>query len=125
MIAVIFRKITVDRVKAAGGSDESAQREAVTDSAAALGFISAIGAAGGFFIPQAFGTSLAMTGSPAGAMKVFLVFYILCVVIAWAVYGRKKRPEYQTAFSIPSRQGRDISFIRVISSLLLSEIFCL
>lgn len=78
MIAVIFRKITVDRVKAAGGSDESAQREAVTDSAAALGFISAIGAAGGFFIPQAFGTSLAMTGSPAGAMKVFLVFYILC-----------------------------------------------
>ena len=31
------------------GSDESAQREAVTDSAAALGFISAIGAAGGFF----------------------------------------------------------------------------
>ncbi|MDP8610732.1 inverse autotransporter beta domain-containing protein [Serratia marcescens] len=63
----------------------------VTDSAAALGFISAIGAAGGFFIPQAFGTSLAMTGSPAGAMKVFLVFYILCVVITWAVYGRKKK----------------------------------
>lgn len=91
MIAVIFRKITVDRVKAAGGSDESAQREAVTDSAAALGFISAIGAAGGFFIPQAFGTSLALTGSPAGAMKVFLVFYILCVVITWAVYGRKKK----------------------------------
>ena len=110
MIAVIFRKITVDRVKAAGGSDESAQREAVTDSAAALGFISAIGAAGGFFIPQAFGTSLAMTGSPAGAMKVFPVFYILCVVITWAVYGRKKRPEYQTAFlSLPDR--RDISFI--------------
>jgi NNP family nitrate/nitrite transporter-like MFS transporter len=90
MIAVIFRKITVDRVKAAGGSDESAQREAVTDSAAALGFISAIGAAGGFFIPQAFGTSLALTGSPAGAMKIFLVFYLLCVAITWVVYGRKK-----------------------------------
>lgn len=91
MIAVIFRKITVDRVKAAGGSDEEAQREAVTDSAAALGFISAIGAVGGFFIPKAFGTSLAMTGSPAGAMKVFLVFYILCVAITWLVYGRKPR----------------------------------
>ncbi len=49
MIAVIFRKITVDRVKAEGGSDELAQREAVTDSAAALGFISAIGAAGGLY----------------------------------------------------------------------------
>lgn len=90
MIAVIFRKITVERVKAQGGSDELAQREAVTDSAAALGFISAIGAIGGFFIPKAFGSSLEMTGSPAGAMKIFLVFYILCVAITWLVYGRKQ-----------------------------------
>ncbi len=56
-------------------------REAATDTAAALGFISAIGAIGGFFIPKAFGISLDLTGSPAGAMKVFLVFYIACVVI--------------------------------------------
>jgi NNP family nitrate/nitrite transporter-like MFS transporter len=89
MISVIFRKLTMDRVKAAGGSDEVAMREAATDTAAALGFISAIGAIGGFFIPKAFGTSLALTGSPAGAMKLFLVFYIVCVVITWAVYGRK------------------------------------
>ncbi|VEB58726.1 major facilitator superfamily nitrite extrusion protein [Salmonella enterica subsp. enterica] len=33
-------------------------REAATDTAAALGFISAIGAIGGFFIPKAFGSSL-------------------------------------------------------------------
>jgi NNP family nitrate/nitrite transporter-like MFS transporter len=33
--------------------------------------ISAIGAIGGFFIPKAFGISLDLTGSPAGAMKVF------------------------------------------------------
>ncbi|HBU4253468.1 TPA: nitrate/nitrite transporter, partial [Klebsiella pneumoniae] len=26
-----------------------------------------------------------------GAMKVFLVFYIACVVITWAVYGRKRQ----------------------------------
>jgi NNP family nitrate/nitrite transporter-like MFS transporter len=90
MISVIFRKLTMDRVKAAGGSEEEAMREAATDTAAALGFISAIGAIGGFFIPKAFGTSLEMTGSPAGAMKIFLVFYILCVVITWAVYGRKR-----------------------------------
>lgn len=90
MISVIFRKLTMDRVKAAGGSEEEAMREAATDTAAALGFISAIGAIGGFFIPKAFGTSLDMTGSPAGAMKVFLVFYILCVIITWAVYGRKR-----------------------------------
>ena len=90
MIAVIFRKITIDRVKAKGGSDEQAQQEAVTDTAAALGFISAIGAVGGFFIPKAFGTSLAMTGSPVGAMKIFLVFYIVCVVVTWLVYGRRQ-----------------------------------
>lgn len=57
----------------------------------ALGFISAIGAIGGFFIPKAFGISLDLTGSPAGAMKVFLVFYIACVVITWLVYGRKQK----------------------------------
>lgn len=90
MIAVIFRKITVERVKAQGGSDEDAQREAVTDTSAALGFISAIGALGGFFIPQTFGISLSLTGSPAGAMKIFLVFYLVCIAITWLVYGRKK-----------------------------------
>jgi NNP family nitrate/nitrite transporter-like MFS transporter len=90
MISVIFRKLTMDRVKAQGGSEAQAMREAATDTAAALGFISAIGAIGGFFIPKAFGISLDLTGSPAGAMKVFLVFYIACVVITWAVYGRKR-----------------------------------
>lgn len=90
MIAVIFRQITLDSVKKRGGSDEQAQHEAVTDTAAALGFISAIGAVGGFFIPKAFGTSLAMTGSPVGAMKVFFVFYVICVLVTWLVYGRRK-----------------------------------
>ncbi len=88
MIAVILRKLTLDRVKAQGGSDQEAQREAVGDTAASLGFISAIGAAGGFFIPKAFGTSLLLTGSPAGAMKLFLVFYVVCIVLTWCVYGR-------------------------------------
>lgn len=91
MISVIFRKLTADRVKAQGGSEQQAMREAATDTAAALGFISAIGAIGGFFIPKAFGISLELTGSPAGAMKVFLVFYIACVVITWLVYGRKAK----------------------------------
>lgn len=90
MIAVIFRQITIYRVKIKGGSDEQAQKEAVTETAAALGFISAIGAVGGFFIPQAFGMSLNMTGSPVGAMKVFLIFYIVCVLLTWLVYGRRK-----------------------------------
>lgn len=90
MIAVLFRKLTLEQGITQGKSPESAQREAVTDTAAALGFISSIGAIGGFFIPQAFGISLSITGSPAGAMKVFFIFYVVCVAITWLVYGRKK-----------------------------------
>ena len=89
MIAVIFRTLTCKRVLAAGGTEAQAQHIAVTETAAALGFISAIGAIGGFFIPKAFGTSLAITGSPVGAMKVFLVFYIVCILVTWLVYGRR------------------------------------
>ncbi|STU33572.1 nitrate/nitrite transporter [Klebsiella pneumoniae] len=36
MISVIFRKLTMDRVKAQGGSEAQAMREAATDTAAAL-----------------------------------------------------------------------------------------
>ncbi|QHM70984.1 nitrate/nitrite transporter NarU [Mixta intestinalis] len=89
MIAVIFRTLTRKRVLASGGSEAQAQHIAATETAAALGFISAIGAIGGFFIPKAFGTSLAMTGSPVGAMKIFLVFYIICILVTWLVYGRR------------------------------------
>jgi NNP family nitrate/nitrite transporter-like MFS transporter len=34
--------------------------------------------------------SLSLSGSPAGAMKVFLLFYVICIAITWLVYGRKK-----------------------------------
>lgn len=92
MIAVVFRQLTVERMlRENGGNEEKAQVRAVKDSAAALGFISAIGAIGGFFIPKAFGTSLALTGSPIGAMKVFLCFYVVCIILTWAVYGRYEK----------------------------------
>jgi len=91
MIAVIFRKLTLEKSAAAGKSAEVAQREAVTETSAALGFISAIGALGGFFIPQTFGLSLSMLGTPTGAMKIFLAFYLVCIGVTWLVYGRKNR----------------------------------
>lgn len=90
MIAVIFRSLTVTKVKAQGGTDDDAQRIAATDTAAALGFISAIGALGGFFIPQAFGLSLSLTGSAVDALIMFVVFYVVCVLITWLFYSRKK-----------------------------------
>ena len=71
-------------------ADEPTRRKASEmESAAIVGFSSAIGAYGGFFIPMAFGDSLKATGGPQTALWVFLAFYLSCVVVNWAFYGRK------------------------------------
>lgn len=89
MIPVIFM---TERQREAGPSPE-AQRQAVMDgnkeAAAVLGFSSAIGAYGGFFIPKSFGTSLAMTGGASAALVGFIVFYLSCVLVTWWFYARK------------------------------------
>ena len=59
------------------------------EAAAIVGFSSAIGAYGGFFIPKAFGDSLKATGGPETALLVFLAFYLSCVVVNWVFYARK------------------------------------
>ena len=68
---------------------EDRQRQAGREGAAIIAFTSAIAAYGAFFIPKAYGTSLAMTGSPVAALWAFLAFYILCLVITWAFYTRR------------------------------------
>jgi NNP family nitrate/nitrite transporter-like MFS transporter len=67
---------------------EGARRQADRESAAIIAFSSAIGAYGGFFIPKAYGTSISLTGSPIGALWVFLAFYVLCLVHTYLVYTR-------------------------------------
>ena len=57
-----------------------------------LGFSGAIGAYGGFFIPQSFGTSIKMTGAPDMAMYVFIAFYASCMAITWWYYARRNAP---------------------------------
>ena len=57
-----------------------------------LGFSSAIGAYGGFFIPKSYGTSIALTGGPDGALYAFIVFYLSCMAITWWCYSRKNAP---------------------------------
>jgi NNP family nitrate/nitrite transporter-like MFS transporter len=60
-----------------------------TEAAAVLGFSSAVGAYGGFFIPKSFGTSIAQTGGPQAALIGFVVFYATCIAITWWYYARK------------------------------------
>ncbi|HTQ82311.1 MAG TPA: NarK family nitrate/nitrite MFS transporter, partial [Pseudolabrys sp.] len=64
------------------------QRQAEMESAAIIGFTSAVAAYGAFFIPKAYGTSISLTGGPEMALWGFLVFYITCIAITWGFYTR-------------------------------------
>ncbi|WP_229837500.1 nitrate/nitrite transporter [Thalassobaculum fulvum] len=63
-------------------------RHAEKESAAIIGFTSAIAAYGAFFIPKAYGSSIALTGAPMAALWAFLVFYVTCAALTWFVYTR-------------------------------------
>jgi len=64
-------------------------RQGDKESAAIIGFTSAIAAYGAFFVPKAYGTSIATTGGPQAALWGFLGFYVTCAFITWLVYTRR------------------------------------
>lgn len=63
-------------------------RQAEKESAAIIGFTSAVAAYGAFFIPKSYGTSIAMTGGPSAALWAFLIFYATCAAVTWWYYTR-------------------------------------
>ena len=63
-------------------------RQAEKESAAIVGFTSAIAAYGAFFIPKSFGSSIAATGTPLTALWAFLIFYASCALLTWFIYTR-------------------------------------
>ncbi len=67
---------------------EAQRRQADRESAAIIAFTSAIAAYGAFFIPKAYGTSIAMTGGPVLALWGFMGFYLICVLVTWFYYTR-------------------------------------
>jgi len=90
MIPVIFM---TERQRAAAGKGRVVESQAIVDAnkeaAAVLGFSSAVGAYGAFFIPKSYGTSIAMTGGPEAALWCFIGFYVTCIAITWWCYSRK------------------------------------
>jgi NNP family nitrate/nitrite transporter-like MFS transporter len=90
MIPSIFRE---EKLRTSRLSDGTARLQAIKDasieSAAALGFIAAIGACGGYLIPRSFGASIAATGGPHLALAAFLAFYITCIALTWWYYMRR------------------------------------
>ena len=87
MIPVIMRQEVPRLMPQLSGAERT--RQAEKESAAIVGFTSAIAAYGAFFIPKSFGSSIAATGSPMAALAGFLVFYASCAALTWFVYTRK------------------------------------
>jgi NNP family nitrate/nitrite transporter-like MFS transporter len=90
MIPIIFRS----RALAAAGAGEVERQKALTiarrESAAVLGFSSAIGAIGGYFIPRGFGASIKATGGAQTAMVAFIGYYVLSLGLTWWYYRRRR-----------------------------------
>ncbi|WP_374526720.1 nitrate/nitrite transporter [Novosphingobium sp.] len=72
-----------------GLTPAEAGRQAEKESAAIVGFTSAIAAYGAFYIPKAFGSSITLTGSAQPALFGFLLFYVTCAALTWWAYTRK------------------------------------
>ncbi len=72
-----------------GGDPAQRRQQAEKESAAIIGFTSAIAAYGAFFIPKSYGTAIAMTGSPIAALWAFFAFYLICIAVTWGVYTRR------------------------------------
>ncbi len=90
MIPSIFREQKLFEVRGQGDAGRAlALKSASIESAAALGFIGAIGACGGYLIPRGFGASIALTGGPHAALGAFLAFYVTCIALTWRYYLRK------------------------------------
>jgi MFS transporter, NNP family, nitrate/nitrite transporter len=100
MIPSIFREENLHKVKGQGDAARaSAFKTASIESGAALGFIGAIGACGGYLIPSGFGKSIALTGGPQLALVIYLGFYAACLALTWWFYLRRG-PESATAPSL-------------------------
>jgi NNP family nitrate/nitrite transporter-like MFS transporter len=72
-----------------GMSLDARQRQAEMESAAIIGFTSAVAAYGAFFIPKAYGTSISLSGGPELALWGFMAFYVTCIAITWGFYTRR------------------------------------
>jgi NNP family nitrate/nitrite transporter-like MFS transporter len=90
MIPSIFREQNLHKARGKGEAARAmALKTASIESGAAVGFIGAVGAVGGFLIPMGFGKSIAVTGGPQVALMIYLAFYAACLGLTWWFYLRK------------------------------------
>ncbi|WP_348814388.1 MFS transporter [Halomonas sp. H10-59] len=87
MIPSIFRKEVPRLMPNLTAAEQLVHAE--RESAATIGFTSAIAAYGAFLIPKSFGTSISLTGGAEAALIGFIVFYVFCTALTWFYYSRK------------------------------------
>ena len=73
-------------------SPDERRKQSELESAAIVGFSSALGACGGFCIPLAFANSMKATGGPMTALYLFCAFYATCAAVNWVYYARPRSP---------------------------------
>ena len=89
MIPAIF---LTERLRAAAGrgpeAEAQADRDGRKEAATVLGFAGAVGAYGGFFVPQSYNLSISASGGVGPALVGFAVFYLTCMLFTWWYYLR-------------------------------------
>ncbi len=90
MIPVIFATFHQRRAAPDDLAHAQAQRDAVKEAGAVVGFVSAVAAYGAFFVPRAFGISVSLTGRPVEALYAFVAYYAVCLAVTWWFYARPR-----------------------------------
>jgi len=108
MVPGIMRR-EIDRTEPAL-PDPQRRAQAERESAAVIGFTSAIAAYGAFYIPKAYGSSIQMTGAADTALWGFLIFYVSCAALTWFAYSGprgvlrdlERKPALRSAATVPA-----------------------
>ncbi|MBK6289438.1 MAG: MFS transporter [Gammaproteobacteria bacterium] len=103
MIPAIMRKEVAKLCP--GLSPAEQQKQSDKESAAIIGFTSAIAAYGAFFIPKSYGTAIALTGKVDAALHGFLLFYASCLFITWYCYTRRGALLWDVERRVPAESG--------------------
>ncbi len=96
MIPIIFRvqALRQSSVRADGPADSDERQRVLArarrESAAVLGFCSATGALGGYFIPRALGAAISAGSGIEAALTWFLAYYAFCLGLTWWHYLRRR-----------------------------------
>lgn len=89
MIPLVFALRSPSQGTASQGTASQGAVSSARRASAALGLISALGAYGGFLVPQVLNASRLATGSYAGAFTGFVAAYLLLMAVTWFAYLRR------------------------------------